>query len=348
MPAFVIASDRSLQSIAAIQPNSLPELTSCYGFGKLKAEQWGDPILDVVREWRKGRSKPSDNEGASDPKGEPAGGSTLEERLAHLADYLEDNRAGFRLDEVMRHDLFIHNPATIPGLLKVRNIGPKRALDHGEKLLSALHGSPFIFSAEERAWLERLEALYAEYPRQVEPEGEPLTPGPAPEGSGEASLAVGVAPGEGGEESLVARLTPPPDLGRPQGLRDLRASSSREVRQRAQELRDQQTPAEAALWEKLRARRLANLKFRRQHALGPYIVDFYCVEMRLAVEVDGQVHESADATERDIQRDAWLANHGVILVRVTNDEVETQLDLVLDRIRTASSAARHSPLHHDA
>jgi RecQ family ATP-dependent DNA helicase len=310
MPAFVIASDRSLQSIAAVQPKTLVELTACYGFGKLKAEQWGGPILEIVREWRNAGSDTSaSDDGEAEPPQPHAEAPDLQSRLAELDAYLAEVRAGFRLDEVTRHDLLIHNPGTITGLLKVRGIGPRRALEHGEKVLSALHGRPFVFSNQERDWLQRLEALYADYPRETRAEGEPLTPNPAPEGSREQAE-----------------------------LRGLRLSASRELRIRAQELRDQQTTAEAALWERLRARRLDGLKFRRQHALGRYIVDFYCVEKRLAVEVDGGIHE--DTPDRDVEREAWLANHAVSVVRITNDEVERRLGEALDRIRTAASSAR--------
>ena len=60
--------------------------------------------------------------------------------------------------------------------------------------------------------------------------------------------------------------------------------------ERARELRKQQTPAEDLLWELIRNRQLADLKFRRQHQIGDYVVDFYCYEARLVVEVDGDVH----------------------------------------------------------
>ena len=71
--------------------------------------------------------------------------------------------------------------------------------------------------------------------------------------------------------------------------------------QRARELRRKATPAEAILWEALRAGRLDGLKFRRQHAIGRFILDFYCATHRLCVEVDGEVHEKQ--RERDMARD---------------------------------------------
>jgi very-short-patch-repair endonuclease len=70
-----------------------------------------------------------------------------------------------------------------------------------------------------------------------------------------------------------------------------------QVQQRAQELRQEMTPAEAKLWQHLRAKRLNGLKFRWQHPLGPFIADFYCHAHRLVIEIDGDIH--ATTIERD-------------------------------------------------
>jgi len=89
------------------------------------------------------------------------------------------------------------------------------------------------------------------------------------------------------------------------------------------------------LWEALRRRQLG-ARFRRQHPLGPYVVDFYCVAHKLVVEVDGAVHDSAEAAERDAARQAWLeATFGVRFVRVSAWLVERELEVALARIRTA-------------
>ncbi len=76
------------------------------------------------------------------------------------------------------------------------------------------------------------------------------------------------------------------------------------IQQRARELRQRATEAEQMLWERVRNRRLGGLKFRRQHPLGPYIVDFYCAEHRLVVEVDGPIHEGQK--ERNALRAEYL------------------------------------------
>lgn len=73
---------------------------------------------------------------------------------------------------------------------------------------------------------------------------------------------------------------------------------SRELRQRARELRNAPTPAEEQLWQRLRRRQVKSCRFRRQHPIGVYIADFCCVERRLVVEVDGPVHRKQQARDR--------------------------------------------------
>jgi very-short-patch-repair endonuclease len=90
------------------------------------------------------------------------------------------------------------------------------------------------------------------------------------------------------------------------------------------------TPAELVLWGKLRNRQLKGLKFRRQHPIGRLIVDFYCPAYRLVVEVDGGIHEKQLA--EDQERDQWLTEPGYQVIRVTNKEVERDLETVLQRI----------------
>lgn len=81
---------------------------------------------------------------------------------------------------------------------------------------------------------------------------------------------------------------------------------------KAKELRQTQTPAEEILWECLRASRLCNTKFRRQHNIGQYIADFYCHAARLVIEVDGEIHEMQK--ERDCDRDSWMQAHGLTVL----------------------------------
>ncbi|MFL5803128.1 MAG: endonuclease domain-containing protein [Roseiflexaceae bacterium] len=82
---------------------------------------------------------------------------------------------------------------------------------------------------------------------------------------------------------------------------------------RARQLRQEQTASEALLWEQLRARRLGGYKFRRQHALGRFIVDFYCAEHRLIIELDGPIHTQQH--ERDEAREEALNIQGYTISR---------------------------------
>ncbi len=97
----------------------------------------------------------------------------------------------------------------------------------------------------------------------------------------------------------------------------------------ARQLRQAQTDAETLMWHMLRNRALKNAKFRRQHPAGKYILDFYCPEHRLAVELDGGQH---NGSERDAQRDAWLAEQGVTVLRFWNNEVLQETEAVLQCI----------------
>lgn len=101
--------------------------------------------------------------------------------------------------------------------------------------------------------------------------------------------------------------------------------------ERARELRSSQTPPEGVLWSRLRARRLAGLKFRRQHPVGPLIVDFCCAEAMLVVELDSVYHTGRQ--ERDAERDRVLNELGYAVVRVTASEVVRDPDAVLRTIR---------------
>jgi len=102
---------------------------------------------------------------------------------------------------------------------------------------------------------------------------------------------------------------------------------------RAQQLRKSMTNAEALLWEALRNRRFEGLKFRRQHPVSRFIVDFYCHEKRLVVEVDGSIHDEPEVKERDANREVELQNLGLTIARFTNEEIENDINKVLQRLR---------------
>ena len=103
------------------------------------------------------------------------------------------------------------------------------------------------------------------------------------------------------------------------------------VQQRARELRQEMTPAEKLLWAHLRNRQLAGLKFRRQHPLDRFIVDFYCAACKLVVELDGDIHNLQQ--ERDAVRTAELAQQGHQVIRFRNEQVLNDLETVLAAIK---------------
>ena len=109
--------------------------------------------------------------------------------------------------------------------------------------------------------------------------------------------------------------------------------ASHPIRQRAKELRREQTPAEALLWKHLRAHRFAGYKFRRQHPIDRFIADFYCAEKKLIIEVDGDIHDLT--VEHDAIRSQELQQRGYCIVRFTNEQITTQLQQVLRKIHLA-------------
>ena len=102
------------------------------------------------------------------------------------------------------------------------------------------------------------------------------------------------------------------------------------IQERAQQLRQEQTPAEQQLWARLRHKQLYGLKFRRQHPIGRFIVDFCCLSHALVIEVDGDSHSAQEAYDQE--RTAWLEDRGYRVIRFTNRQVERQIDAVLDEI----------------
>jgi very-short-patch-repair endonuclease len=97
--------------------------------------------------------------------------------------------------------------------------------------------------------------------------------------------------------------------------------------QRARRLRSEMTGPERILWSELRDRRFAGWKFRRQVPLGPYVVDFYCHNLRLIIEIDGDSH--IDRFQQDQAREDWLRLQGYSILRSSNDDVLKDLDNIL-------------------
>jgi|SRR5580658_4689827 very-short-patch-repair endonuclease len=100
----------------------------------------------------------------------------------------------------------------------------------------------------------------------------------------------------------------------------------------AQRLRRELSVAEAKLWNRLRVRLPGKPIFRRQHPMGPYVLDFYCAKANLAIEIDGISHDMGDRPRRDERRDAWLKKHGVTVVRIPAAELMHKIDEAADAI----------------
>src|SRR5690606_33302531 len=92
-------------------------------------------------------------------------------------------------------------------------------------------------------------------------------------------------------------------------------------------------PAEAALWNALKNSQLEGRKFRRQHSIGPYVLDFFCVEESLAIELDGEAHNNDFAAGHDMLRGLYLKRHGIRIMRFENLLVFDELEYVLHRIK---------------
>ncbi len=120
----------------------------------------------------------------------------------------------------------------------------------------------------------------------------------------------------------------------------------RELTKLAKGLRKRSTDVEHLLWHRLRAGRFDGMKFRRQHPIGQYIVDFICLERKLIIELDGGQHTLPDEILKDRKRDAWLEKEGYTVMRFWDNEVLTNtsgiLEAIRERLRTPSP---QSPPH---
>lgn len=114
---------------------------------------------------------------------------------------------------------------------------------------------------------------------------------------------------------------------------DMHQMASSKMFEYAKKLRENLTEAEKALWEELRTKKLDGLKFRRQHPVGTYILDFYCHAKRLSIEVDGGYHQMAEQQKLDKKRTVRLKEMLIDEIRFTNEEVLTNLPKVLTEIR---------------
>lgn len=109
-------------------------------------------------------------------------------------------------------------------------------------------------------------------------------------------------------------------------------SSEKEIRR---ELRKQETYSENILWLYLRKRQMLGVKFRRQYSVDQYVIDFYCPELKLAVEADGDVHFTSENMLRDAKRQKFLESFGITFVRIRNEELAANPNKAFERIEEA-------------
>ena len=114
--------------------------------------------------------------------------------------------------------------------------------------------------------------------------------------------------------------------------------ASRNIFEKAGELRNNMTEAENLLWVELKNRKIFKVKFRRQHPIDIFIVDFYCHEIKLVIEIDGEIHLEKEVAEYDDGRTHDLEKFGIKILRFTNDQVFTDINsFVKEILRIVSS-----------
>jgi len=112
----------------------------------------------------------------------------------------------------------------------------------------------------------------------------------------------------------------------------------KELRKKARDLRNRMTTAEIILWSRIRSRQLYGYKFRRQQPVLDFIVDFYCHELKLIIEVDGEIHSLPEIKESDRYRDKMLKDNGYHIIHFSNHEIETNLNHSLSKLKSVISA----------
>jgi len=99
-------------------------------------------------------------------------------------------------------------------------------------------------------------------------------------------------------------------------------------------LRNTMPPAEVILWKRLQRRQVADARFRRQHSIEQFVVDFYCPEVRLAIELDGESHNGEQAGERDAARQKFIESCGIAFLRFSNQDVYRNIESVVENIES--------------
>ncbi|MDQ3020909.1 MAG: DUF559 domain-containing protein [Bacteroidota bacterium] len=103
-------------------------------------------------------------------------------------------------------------------------------------------------------------------------------------------------------------------------------------KQRRKDLRNNPTKTEKLLWDILKGKKLEGYKFRRQYGVGRYVIDFYCVKKKLALEIDGDVHDNEESKVYDKEREEFISNFGIGTLRIKNEKVERNIEEVVEMI----------------
>ena len=128
-------------------------------------------------------------------------------------------------------------------------------------------------------------------------------------------------------------------------LKDIAPKPQSGTIDKARKLRREMSLPESLLWRELRARP-GGLKFRRQHPSGAYVLDFFCNDAHLAIEIDGESHGMGDRPARDAARDVWFAKAGIATLRISAREVLADLGAVVQGV--VATCTERLPLHHPA
>jgi very-short-patch-repair endonuclease len=116
--------------------------------------------------------------------------------------------------------------------------------------------------------------------------------------------------------------------------------NKKEMKERRQLLRRNMPKSETILWSKIRMKQIGGCRFRRQYSVGAYVLDFYCPDLRLAIEIDGESHDKPTAKEYDQEREEQIKQLGITIIRFTNSQIETKLEDVVQYIRDISASLR--------
>ena len=113
---------------------------------------------------------------------------------------------------------------------------------------------------------------------------------------------------------------------------------------RADELRNRSTPSENLLWNHIGQGQLG-IKFRRQHPASIYVLDFYAHKIKLAIEIDGNIHNLEKVKQNDLERQNHLESLGIYFLRFTNEQVLTELEFVIKQIQNTTTTLLNTPTH---